>query len=59
MQQHPSIKRLSHDKIKLLKNYMEDSHKGRTPKQLRVVAKNFIDRCPNSLLDIVNDKIYH
>jgi len=38
---------------------MEDSHKGRTPKQLRLVAKNFIDRCPNNLLDLVNDKIYH
>jgi len=59
MQQHPSIRKLSHDKIKLLKAYMEDSHKGRTPKQLRLVAKNFIDRCPNNLLDLVNDKIYH
>ena len=58
MQNHPSIKKLSHDKIELLRKYMEESQKGRSPKQLRVVSKNFIERCPSSLLEMVTEKTY-
>ena len=47
MQSHPHISKFSHDKLDLLRKYMEESHKGRTPKNLRVVSKNFVDKCSN------------
>jgi translation elongation factor EF-Tu-like GTPase len=58
MQEHPSIKKLTNDKIEMLRKYMDEYQKGRNIKQLRNLSKNFIERCPPSLMEILTDKTY-
>ena len=42
MDAHPSNGRLNSKRMEILAKYMDDSHKGKNSKELRVVAKNFI-----------------
>ena len=53
MDAHPSNGRLNSKRMEILAKYMDDSHKGKNSKELRVVAKNFIERCPNHLLELL------
>ena len=53
METHPSINKLNHKRIEILAKYMEDGHKGKNPKELRVVSKNFIERCSGPLTDLL------
>lgn len=37
---------------------MEDSQKVRGSRQLKMVCKNFVDKCPPAVLDVLLDKTY-
>jgi hypothetical protein len=41
-----------------LKKYIDESQKPRGAKQLRMVCKNFIEKCPPAALEVLIDKTY-